>query len=539
MEVDARQRQASRSALCVRHRFLPSGKGFGQARRPLFAACAIDDWHSASIFAMFPPSFGSFPERPPRVEPTQSAAAIPSSSSPSPAASSSTVPSFGSFPIKPSKPTHVEQDGRDHYAPVEESKHKRRSRDDKERSLALRDRKRSDSREQEYDHDRRSRKHRSWHDETASRPHHRSSRAGGRTVDPADAPRPPSSSSLIGHRLAFFKTPDYIVDSSGDPNNLRYGRMSSSDVPRYQLRGYGRIIGLPDAWRIARGDPRHPSAGKGLEIVLQRGEMSKKAGEEPLRVRASTEARRLRPRKAADGVEGMVKEDYILVSRSKLLHVRAAEEEGELPVYRSITRDKKIRESAESTSSEESEDDDLSESPDEILKRKIIDYERRTRADASDIDAWIELARLQNGRSGSTRTTTQSKRAEAEVALDILEDALKALPSNKLSIRLQRAALEAFAEVQEPAQVTRRWQSRLAMLEQHVGEVDDDDLMLFWLEYIDWRAGKGLRPRDETGGGGIDEVLQVYVDCIATTLARRTSSQGELGDKVWDTDDAY
>lgn len=331
-------------------------------------------------------------------------------------------------------------------------------------------------------------------------------------------------SSIIGRRLDFFKTSDFIVDSTGDPDNLRYGRMSSSDVSRYQLRGLGRVIGLPDAYRIARDRHRSDSSGKGLEIVLKAGESSRKAGEEPLRVRTLNSARRLRPRAKAEGIRDLVDADYVLVSRATRLRHHAEEEE-ELPVYRSIVRKEQAAASdAESDGSDE--DDELFESPEDALRQRIIECECQTRAEPTDVHAWMELARLQRGRSGGK--SAGSKRAEAEVVLDLLEDALKAHPSNKLSIELQRAAMDAFAQVKSPADVSKRWQSRLDMLEERAADLDERDLMAFWFDYIEWRESTGLRPRDDKGEGGVDEVLQIYADCIARSLSRpRTAGKGE------------
>ncbi len=187
-------------------------------------------------------------------------------------------------------------------------------------------------------------------------------------------------------------------------------------------------------------------------------------------------------------------------------------------------------ESVEESSSEESSDDQLDESsPAFMLRQRTISLERHLEEHPDDVDRWIEYSGLQSellkAKEGDMSTLavseemrTSSRRGFSEVSLSILEKALKAVPQNRLSSKLQLAYMRITEDVWPPARITSRWRWLLDQM-RDTEERDERQHMDLWLAYIAWREGRGLGSHDQTRKGeahGVEDVVTIYSDCIST-----------------------
>jgi len=162
----------------------------------------------------------------------------------------------------------------------------------------------------------------------------------------------------------------------------------------------------------------------------------------------------------------------------------------------------------------------------EDVRKRTVEVERHLQQHPDDVASWIaystlhlklspELAR-RAGTDPTGQGTLPQTRANSEVALSILARALDAHPANMASSKLHIAYLHA-AEAFWPAEkVTSRWKNVLRELSERAGQ-EEQGMMQLWLGYIDWREGQGFGKSADgrKGIGGVDEVVEVYAECIA------------------------
>jgi hypothetical protein len=183
--------------------------------------------------------------------------------------------------------------------------------------------------------------------------------------------------------------------------------------------------------------------------------------------------------------------------------------------------------------SEESDDLDEQETPEQLRRRRVIEFERHLDAHPGDVEQWIAYSsmHLEDFAPGRTKgalglladaaatgdpKVLKGKTGAYDVALATLERAIKVLPANAYSPKLQSAFFSLAQQVWPPGQVTEQWQDTLRMLQESRERMNEKDLMDLWLGYISWREGRGLGSRGAKGGGGggIDDVVDIYAQCI-------------------------
>lgn len=182
---------------------------------------------------------------------------------------------------------------------------------------------------------------------------------------------------------------------------------------------------------------------------------------------------------------------------------------------------------------DDSEDLDEQETPEQTRRRRVLDFERHLEKNPQDIDKWIAFSSMQvedflpgrvKGALGlldeasnvGNQTRAKGKRGAYEVALATLERAIKVSPTNAHSPKLQSAFFALAQQVWPSNQVTGKWQDVLRMFSSSTEKVDEKELMDLWLGYISWREGRGLgsRAADGKSSGGIDDVVEIYAQCI-------------------------
>ena len=168
------------------------------------------------------------------------------------------------------------------------------------------------------------------------------------------------------------------------------------------------------------------------------------------------------------------------------------------------------------------------------MRSRTIEAERHLRQYPEDVEAWIAYSTLhlklslELGNQPSGGMTDPAKlpqtRANAEVTLSILSSALDAHSRNMGSPTLHIAYIHAAEAFWAPEQVTERWKNVLREMGQRTGSGVEEGLMGVWLGYIEWREGEGF---GKGADGGVDEVVDVYVDCLRDLRDSRRG--GECG----------
>lgn len=173
---------------------------------------------------------------------------------------------------------------------------------------------------------------------------------------------------------------------------------------------------------------------------------------------------------------------------------------------------------------------DRLETLEEKIRRQTTEYERLLKANPARIDDWIKYSSLHLQLSpatadSSTASSVTTSRANAEIALSILSRALDAHRDNNSSVELHLAYLKTAETFWTARKVTERWKWVLTQVGGQAG-IDGSRKMELWLKYVDWREGQGFGAIATEGSGGVDEVVDVYIECL--NMLRHGSNGGEL-----------
>lgn len=205
---------------------------------------------------------------------------------------------------------------------------------------------------------------------------------------------------------------------------------------------------------------------------------------------------------------------------------------------------------SESTSGSEEEQEDgeetvdmdveLEETEEDRRRRRIIDFERRLKDSPGDVESWIAYSQLhlsgtsssssssskdRKGKSSRPEQISTAKQGEAEIATEILSKAFRVHESNKSNPRLHSAFFKLVQLFWPAERVTASWKAVLRELTERRVQGDEAGLMDLWLEFIAWREGRGLGSQKGRAGstGGVDDVVDVYVECIEVMNSARKS----------------
>ncbi|WRT64373.1 uncharacterized protein IL334_001305 [Kwoniella shivajii] len=305
---------------------------------------------------------------------------------------------------------------------------------------------------------------------------------------------------------------EFFPDTTGDRDIVRYGNTSSTSVPRYYRDGKNRILGLNEGLRIVYSRER---TQKGLEIAPMGRPYIPRYNSRQTESTASMHLRRILLLPSDTQAPFNPHLDYLD------FELRPTRREEDIPSYRSITHPHE-------------EDDDEMESIkaaigsystlEEEVRKETIQTEHYLRSHPDDIDKWVSYSQLHLRTSPESETSIhsadpgrlQTTRAKAEVTLSILSRALDAEEDNFTSTKLHLAYLKAAEQFWPNEKVTNRWKNVLREL----GEKgkDEEGMMEVWLGYIAWREGQGFG-----SGAGVDEVVEVYEECIGRLKDSRGS----------------
>ncbi|KAJ9115024.1 hypothetical protein QFC22_005352 [Naganishia vaughanmartiniae] len=340
----------------------------------------------------------------------------------------------------------------------------------------------------------------------------------------------------------------FYVDRSGDQGNVRYGGIEASKIARYIPGGLGRVVGLPEQYKIMRARNGTQGDPKGIVIANRAAHTG---DHEPTLIDTIPQQTFKFAAGSRKHEAGVITEQHDFVALNKGTQkaaIRKVEQD-----YRSIsgfvdTKGDKNREADEegmsaSDDADESEDLDEQETPEQTRRRRVLEFERNLEDNPQDIDKWIAFSSMQiedylpgrvKGALGlmdeadniGNQTRVKGRRGAYEVALATLERAIEVSSRNAHSPKLQSAFFALAQQVWPPHQVTEKWQDVLRTLSSSGEKVDEKELMDLWLGYISWREGRGLGSHATRGkgSGGIDDVVEIYAQCIAMMRSSACSS---------------
>jgi len=231
-------------------------------------------------------------------------------------------------------------------------------------------------------------------------------------------------------------------------------------------------------------------------------------------------------------------EDFIAIGSKKRKSIQLEQPKDRAEAFWDEEEQRNDKKSDDQDESDEDEHDvELEETEEQTRRRAIVDFERRLKEAPEDVETWIAYAQLHltkgsikmdsKGNRGKPEKITTAKRAEAEVATEILSKAFRASGKNKRDPRLHSAFFKLVQLFWPEHRVTASWKSVLSELTAQNGTEDQAGLMDLWLQYIEWREGRGLgsqKSQDTTEGrsGGIEDVIEVYVECIGIMNTAKT-----------------
>ncbi|OCF54309.1 hypothetical protein L486_08223 [Kwoniella mangroviensis CBS 10435] len=309
----------------------------------------------------------------------------------------------------------------------------------------------------------------------------------------------------------------FFPDTVGDRDAVRYGSTSSASAPRYYRDGKNRILGLNEGLRIVYSRDR---TQKGVEIAPMGRPYVPRYNSRQTQPAASQHLQRILL---------LPSDDQAFDSSAPYIDfdLKPARQATDLPSYRDIHQP------------QEDEDLELAEiqgaigsysTLEEEVRRETVDTEQYLKSHRGDIDRWIKYSQLHlklspdlTSRSDVAQISSKT-RAEAEVTLSILSRALDAEEANFNSTKLHLAYLQAAEQFWPNDKVTNRWKNVLRELSEKNDQVDMMDL---WLGYITWREGNGFGKGD---GGGVDEVVEVYEECIGKLKENSHADRSGTGD---------
>ena len=316
------------------------------------------------------------------------------------------------------------------------------------------------------------------------------------------------------------------MDPVGDKDALRYSISASHSAPRYNRDGQGRVFGLDDGIRIVFSRDR---TEQGVEVAPKGRPYIPRYSARILEGSASRHLGRLllRPDDTStfDSAAAFVAVD---APRARQLEV------DDTPDYRSLSRPSSLQQDDELQTGESTLSGFSTLEAD--VRRQTAEMERHVKAKPTDVEAWIAYSTLHLKLSPDyvpnalvDPLSLPQSRATAEVTLSILARGLEAHPSNFLSPTLHIAYIRAAEKFWPLEKVTGRWKNVLRELGERVGTPGAEDLeegmMSVWLGYIEWREGQGFGKSDDRGAGGVDEVIDVYIECLGKLTKGDISKQ--------------
>ncbi|KAJ3803379.1 NRDE-2, necessary for RNA interference-domain-containing protein [Lentinula aff. detonsa] len=278
----------------------------------------------------------------------------------------------------------------------------------------------------------------------------------------------------------------YYTDRKGDPENIRYGKLSSRDVPKYFVVDRGRtILGLsPIHTSLHRSQVRsffmtqhlHNDRSKSLKLLSI-----------PARRKLTADL---------DSTKYQEVDGFLPLGKGRRAPTGHS--------YRSIIQEDDSNSESGSKSDYSSSDDERTLTFHEETLKKL---EQQISADPSSIDNWLRL--LSQTLSTTNITTKDARKARSSQTISILSRALSAHPANMNSTLLRIKYLRAIDEVWIESKCFAEWENAV--------KLENIDI---WMEYLEWRIAKT--------GDGLDGIINAALRVLSSLDDSGHSEVGKL-----------
>ena len=321
----------------------------------------------------------------------------------------------------------------------------------------------------------------------------------------------------------------FVVDKTGDPNNLSYGTIHRYSIPSYYRAGSGRVVGLSSEYRFDRSfdtesfvviGRRLESSGDGKQRRLLGKGVNKDAN--TFRVLALQDAdASLDPN-----------HDYVPLTSSSSRernsesnrHDHKLDDENDGIDYRSIEGKAKARattdEDLEAFKEHSSSEDEGKIKPmTDAARQRNVYLSRRVETDSMNLQAWQELIDHQDSLIGldspadGRRATNAERHSIAEVKLSIYEKALTKVGYGRGRESLLLGMMAEGSKVWETKRQVTKWQS---ILRENAGFIG------LWTAYLNFQQTNFITFTYES-------CRSVFLECLntLTNVSRGLKSREE------------
>ncbi|KAG6381068.1 NRDE-2, necessary for RNA interference-domain-containing protein [Boletus reticuloceps] len=283
--------------------------------------------------------------------------------------------------------------------------------------------------------------------------------------------------------------PLFYSDRKGDSHNLTYGRLHTSDVPKYRPVAHGKhILGLDKAWTVSH------RGGEGIQVTIGQRK-------QPSLTHPSSSALLAAPSRRLVAST----DNYKYKEVDGFLRLTSRTNQNIDQVFRPLSRGEASSESELSAFDAEGESSDDDHAPTLTSHQLTIKaLEGRLTADPSSVQTWLSL--VAQSLSVVPLTSKNAVKARSEVTLSVLSRARGAHPSNLRSPTLSLKYLRAGEELWDQTKLTAEWEDALKS-----GGIG------IWMEWLEWRIRASV--------GGIDQVVW---DATRALKALGSSEDSEL-----------
>lgn len=316
-----------------------------------------------------------------------------------------------------------------------------------------------------------SQKHTS-HDYHRSRGHHRHRREGREIEDRHVRRDQPKRDHISEDDIGQF-----FLDRTGDPNNLRYGRLHRYSVPEYRLFGRGNVLGAPR-------HPPYPKDNNRLLSTRNKRSADSDVLQKPLKdapfdtdsdfVDLDSQARKRRKsegsKDSSDDSDGAA-------------HYRSIEGKGTAldssPVILPL------------------EDQPGGKDVDLEKRRQMATLSRLAEDNSTVVEPWLALIDYQDQIKTSTATKAEI-RSLIDIKMSIYEKAIAKVGKHRGRDRLLFGLLEEGSKLWDFKKLASRWRSTID---------ENPDYLSLWLKYLDFQQANFL-------SFSFDECRAVYIKVL-------------------------
>lgn len=251
-------------------------------------------------------------------------------------------------------------------------------------------------------------------------------------------------------------------DVKGDRDNLRYGSLEKSTVPKYRVAGRGNVIGLPRAYQI-----KHIPGGA-RQITLPPADTGRRHVKQPPVLPKPTVNIRFSPDQEATDDPIKHQSSYISI-RAGSSRKRRRLSGLEHPFSIIDATDQSNQNDSSSTDDEDdaADGDDAYEAfRNDTVQQRQRELLKRTNSDPEDLGAWLALIEHQGElvRQDEPNTTTLNpgqRRTLVELHISLYQQALSKMTSSAARQRLIVGLMQEGSKVWDHAKQTEEWQNLL------------------------------------------------------------------------------